>query len=61
MSQHRPKYRVETIQGRAAALKGLPATACPYGMSQIGARMAWLAGWADAMNEWKTTAEGQQR
>ena len=24
---------------------------CPYGMGEIGRRMAWLAGWEDAHNE----------
>ena len=51
MAEHTPKYRVPYRQGRAAAREDLPENACPYGIAEIGDRMAWLGGWWDAMKE----------
>ena len=55
MAEHTPKHRVSYHQGRAAARENLPEGACPYGMAEIGARMAWLGGWwvTGRRHEWR--------
>ena len=47
----RPTYARETQLGRKARLMDRWRDTCPFGMSEIGRRMAWLAGWEDAHHE----------
>jgi ribosome modulation factor len=47
----RPTYAREIQLGRKARLMDRWRDSCPFGMDQIGRRMAWLAGWEDAHNE----------
>lgn len=47
----RPTYARETQLGRKARLMDRWRDTCPFGMSEIGRRMAWLAGWEDVHNE----------
>ena len=48
MSTHKPKYEEEYRLGRESRQSGRSVNACPYGMAEIGKRMAWLGGWYDA-------------
>ena len=47
----RMKYEREYKIGKRAAQVHSSKEACPYGMAEIGRRMAWLAGWEDAYKE----------
>ena len=47
----RPTYAREIQLGRKARLMDRWRDACPFGMNEIGRRMAWLAGWEDVHNE----------
>lgn len=47
----RPTYAREIQLGRKARLMDRWKETCPFGMDQIGRRMAWLAGWEDAHHE----------
>jgi len=47
----RPTYAREIQLGRKARLMDRWRDTCPYGMGEIGRRMAWLAGWEDVHNE----------
>lgn len=47
----RPTYARETQLGRKARLMDRWRDTCPFGMGEIGRRMAWLAGWEDVHRE----------
>jgi ribosome modulation factor len=47
----RSTYAREIQLGRKARLMERHRDSCPFGMDQIGRRMAWLAGWEDVHNE----------
>lgn len=51
VNPRRPTYAREIQLGRKARLMDRWRDACPFGMNEIGRRMAWLAGWEDAHNE----------
>lgn len=51
VNPRRPTYAREIQLGRKARLMDRWRDACPFGMDQIGRRMAWLAGWEDAHHE----------
>jgi ribosome modulation factor len=45
------KYQKEYDEGRIAYLWDDLDTECPYPMTQLGRRCAWLGGWYDAQRE----------
>lgn len=45
------KYQKEYDEGRIAYLWDDLDTECPYPMTQLGRRCAWLGGWWDAQRE----------
>ena len=51
VNPRRPTYYQETQLGRKARLMNRWRDTCPFGMAEIGRRMAWLAGWEDAHRE----------
>ena len=45
------KYGKHLKMGRIARGMNRRRESCPFGMAEIGKRMAWLAGWEDADRE----------